>query len=140
MAGRTLLIEHDGATYHGHTAVIRKTSLGYEDHGILTAWLHCEWPGSGIGVGGYCLDRPRDVDARDYTRVGTAYGLDHLIRLMEVVGVSTWETLSGAKVIVLFEGEGFAGSRAVGLANLLDESKVLILKAHAEAWHDEVVA
>ena len=40
-------------------ARITRTTLGVEDHGILTAFLHLEGDGWGIGFGGYALDEPR---------------------------------------------------------------------------------
>jgi hypothetical protein len=134
---RTILIEHDGATYHGQLARIDSTRLGWEDHGILTAYLNCSWASGGIGVGGFCLDTPQSRekrDAGDYSRKGTAYGLDHLMRLMETVGVDRWEKLPGQQVLVLFEDSGGPGSISVGIANALDEDKVLVLQQHAEAW------
>lgn len=139
---KTLAVEHNGTTYAGQLASIESTSLGYEDHGILTAWIFCTFPSGGIGVGGYCLDQPRDRDGRDYTRVGTAYGLDHLMRLMETVGVDRWEKLPGQQVIVLFDAEpgvSALGKRSVGLAGVLNDH-VLILAEHAEAWRTEVDA
>lgn len=131
---RTITITHDGVTYTGHVATIKGTSLGYEDHGILTAFLHCEWSGSGIGVGGYCLDRHKDGPGFG-SRQGTAYGLDHVMRLMETVGVNEWEQIKGRQVIVLFEGTGSTlGMTAAGIAHITDEKRVLILKDHAAEW------
>ena len=138
MTKRTLTIEYDGKTYYGHLARIASTSLGYEDHGILTAYLHCEWTGGGVGVGGFCLDSPKPREQRDeddYSRVGTAYGLDHLIRILDTVGVDRWEQLPGQQVIVLFETENSWGSTSKGLAGVLND-KVLILAAHAQQWAD----
>lgn len=129
-------VEHDGETYAGEIMRIKSTHLGYEDHGILTAWLHCEKQGGGIGVGGYCLDEPFDRDAKDYTRTGTAYGLDHIIRIIETVGVGSWENLPGTDVIVLYKGTGGWGGQSIGIAGL-QNGKVLILKQHAELWLDE---
>ena len=34
-------------------AVIQSTMLGYEDHGILTCFLHLDYSGAGQGFGGY---------------------------------------------------------------------------------------
>lgn len=132
MTARTLTVEHDGTTYHGHAAVIKSTSLTYEDHGILTAYVACEWPSAGITVGGYCLDK--STGSPDYKRVGTAYGLDHIIRLLDVVGVHSWEAMAGKQVIVLFSEANTLGRQAVGLAHITDESKVFILSEHAEQW------
>jgi hypothetical protein len=127
-----LTVEHDGVEYGGQIATIKSTALGFEDHGILTAWLHCEWQGGGIGVGGFCLDQT--TGKPDYARQGTAYGLDHIIRLIETVGVSKWEDLRGKHVIVLFNGTSAWGAQSVGIANVTDPKKVLILREHADSW------
>ena len=126
----TITIDIDGVTYYGQPARVKKTSLGLEDHGITTAYLTCEWPGGGISVGGYCLDE--STGAPDYRRRGTAYGLDHLIRIMEVVGES-WEQIPGSEIVVLFDEPNNIGTRAVGIANLLND-KHLILGNHADRW------
>lgn len=135
MSNPKITVEHEGVTYSGQIGRIQSTSLGYEDHGILSAMLHFKWDGGGIGVGGFCLDEPKDRDARDYSRTGTAYGLDHIMRLIETVGVSSWEKLTGKDAIVLFEGQGGLGLMSVGIAGL-SNGKVLILKSHAEEWRD----
>lgn len=134
---RIITVEHGGIEYGGQIGTIKSTHLGYQDHGILTADLTIEWPGGGVSVGGFCLDEPRDREARDYERTGTAYGLDHIIRIIETVGVDRWERLVGQKVIVLFEGKSAWGSRSVGIAHATDESKVFILEEHAEAWREK---
>ncbi len=136
MSARTITVEHNGTAYYGHLARIDSTSLGWEDHGILTAYLHCSWPGGGVGVGGFCLDSPKGRaarDAGDYGRKGTAYGLDHLMRLMETVGVERWEKLPGQQVIVLFEEKNSLGLSSKGIAGALND-KVLILAEHAAEW------
>jgi hypothetical protein len=135
---RTLTIEHGGSTFMGHIGTIKATSLGYEDHGILTASLTVEWQGGGVSVGGFCLDTPRDRQAKDYARKGTAYGLDHVIRLMETVGVDRWEDLKGKQVIVLFDGptRSTLGLMSRGIASTTDESKVFVLKEHADLWRE----
>lgn len=133
---RTITIRHEGKNYDGQIATIRSTSLGYEDHGIFTVMLNCVWPGGGVGVGGFCLDESMGKDG-DYKRRGTAYGLDHIIRVMETVGVSSWEQLVGKHVIVLSdEGHSGWGGVSVGIAHAT-EDRVLILKEHAEAWRAE---
>jgi hypothetical protein len=137
---RTIAVEHGGKTYSGQIARIDSTSLGWEDHGILTANLHCTWPGGGISVGGFCLDE--STGTPDWARRGTAYGLDHVMRLMETVGVTAWEKLPGEQVIVLFDaepGRSTLGSRSVGIAGLFNES-VLVLQEHADAWDTAVSA
>jgi len=115
-------IEHKGKTYSGQIGTIKSTSLGTRDHGIMTAMLHVEWKGGGIGVGGYCLDEPR--------KDGSGKHLDHIMRILETVGVDRWEQLPGKQVLVLFEGSGGWGSTSCGIAGITNE-KVLDLKDHA---------
>lgn len=136
-SNRSITVEHDGVVYGGQMATIKSTALGLEDHGIVTAFLHCEWPGGGIGVGGFGLDAPvKDADGKFLGREGTAYGLDHIMRLAQTVGVDRWEQLPGKHVIVLFKNAGgsWLGSTSVGIAHPTDDKRVLILKEHAELW------
>jgi hypothetical protein len=138
---RQLVIEHNGQTLHGQIMRIKSTSLTVEDHGIVTAWLHCEAPSSGIGVGGYCLDEPvKDDKGKFLRRQGTAYGLDHLMQMMHTAGVWSWEKLPGTSIIVLFEGDGSTlGRSAVGFAHLTEPDKVLIFKDHSEQWRTDLM-
>lgn len=130
-------ITHEGKTYGGQIATIDSTALGSPDHGIVSAYLHTKWNGGGIGVGGYCLDEPlKDDGGKFIKRAGTAYGLDHLMRIMETVGVSKWEDLPGRHVIVLFEGTNIFGKMAAGIAGITNE-KVLIFKEHADKFIKE---
>lgn len=135
---RTIEIEHNGETLHGVVMRIKSTSLTIEDHGIVTAYLHCEGDGSGIGVGGYCLDQPvKDADGKFLRREGTGYGLDHIMQILNTAGVGSWEKLPGLNIIVLHETPSVWGSTAVGFAHISDEKKVLIFKDHAEAWEEK---
>lgn len=143
-ADMTLTIEHDGVQYSGEIMTIKSTAFGWEDHGILTVMLHCEGSGSGTGVGGYCLDEPpaRLPDgSSDFkgSRRGTAYGLDHVMRIMETVGVDRWEKLPGERIIVLYPESGHWGQVAKGIANLIS-GKALIFADHATEWHDAEVS
>jgi hypothetical protein len=78
-------------------ARIRKASLGIEDHGIMTCMLYLDYQGSAQGFGGYSLDTYDDTVKR---RVGTAYGMEWIIRLLRAVGVDNWEDLVGQNVRV----------------------------------------
>lgn len=134
MSERTITIEHNGTTYYGKVATIKSTMIGVEDHGILTAYLHCDGDGWGIGVGGYGLDQPVTVDGKFSHREPTAYGFDHIVQMARTVGVNTWEKLPGREVLVLFDSPNSWGGTAKGIAHISDESKVFILAEHAEAW------
>lgn len=130
---RTITVEHNGETYYGKVAKIKSTHLGGEDHGILTAYLHCEGDGWGIGVGGFGLDT---YDQKRKERVAAAYGLDHIVQLYRTVGVESWEKLPGREVLVLFDSPDSWGNTAKGIAHISDEKRVLILAEHAAAWLD----
>jgi hypothetical protein len=135
-SNRKLIIEHNGKTYTGQIATIKSTQLTTEDHGIFTAWLMCEWPGGGVGVGGYSLDTPIETPDAKF-RVGTDFGMDQIMRIIETVGVSSWERVAGSKVIVLTEGTSSGwGSQAAGIAHL-SEDRVLILGDHVKSWKQE---
>ena len=130
MSEVTLTVKHNGIEYSGEIYRIESTALGSEDHGIMTGYLYCKGDGTGIGLGGLGLDSYNKEDKR---REGTAYGLDWIKRVIETVGVESWEKLPGARVIGLFTGSGHLGQSAVGIANV-DTGKVLIWKEHAEEW------
>lgn len=81
-------------------ALIEGTSLGYEDHGILTCSLHLTYGGSGQSFGGYALDTWRGPRNSEGRRVGTAYGTEFIARVLATVGVMSWEHLKGKYVRV----------------------------------------
>lgn len=125
-------LEIDGKVYKLELAKIEGTMFGWEDHGILTAMLTLDYlAGSFQDAGGYCLDE--STGAPDYERRGTAYGLDHVMQIMRVVGVREWEKVKGQRVYALKAG-GF-GTFVDGLANVdRPESLFVLFKAHAAAW------
>ena len=76
-------------------AVIEATTLGTEDHGIFSYYLHLKFNGSGQGFGGYALDGPLNIAGNFKGRRGCAYGAETLRRILEVLEVPTWEKLTG---------------------------------------------
>lgn len=131
----TIAVEHNDIIYVAELVTIKSTFLGIEDHGIMTAQLNCEWPGSGISTGGYSLDGPVKDDKDHVHRFGTAFGMDHIMQIMAVVGVSQWEKLAGRNVLVLFAPDK-SGGPAVGIASITHEDRVLIYQEHCDAWKD----
>jgi hypothetical protein len=104
-------------------AKIESTTLGYEDHGIFTVYLHVSY-GSGLhqSVGGYALDEYMGERGKG-RRVGTAYGMEFIARVMNACGVNRWEDLPGRTVYVLTDESrpaGFGGT-AVGIEPLETE-------------------
>ncbi len=87
-------------------AIIESTMLGSEDHGILTAYLRLNYGGSGQGFGGYALDRFTGPGSSAGERVGTAYGMEFIRRVMKTVGVEKWEDLKGKHCRARMEDNG----------------------------------
>lgn len=73
-------------------ATIRKTQLGYEDHGILTVSLGLDYGSAGQSFGGWALDSYKDHLKR---RVGTQAGLDFIIAILKTLELTNWEDLPG---------------------------------------------
>ena len=84
-------------------AKIASTMLGVEDHGILTCWLYLEYDGGGQGFGGYSLDTPDKARTHEFRRVGCAWGMEFINRILAVVGVEKWEQLPGKHIRVKAE-------------------------------------
>ena len=85
-------------------AKITNTMLGREDHGIMTFMIYIDISESGgCGVGGYAIDNyDRETKGRKYT----AKGLESISKILEVVGVDTWEQLKGQYIRVKDSGWG----------------------------------
>ena len=84
-------------------ALIKSTMLGIEDHGCFTAYVFVDGDGWGCGFGGYALDQWYEAKGK---RVGTAYGLEFVMCLLEALGVESWEKLPGTICRVETEGPG----------------------------------
>lgn len=103
-------------------AKITKTMLGYEDHGIFTAWLDLSYGSSGQGAGGYSLDTPiQDENDKFLGRVGTASGMDFIIGIIEACGVQKWEDVAGRTVIALTDSDDEWGGKVIGIKPLPTE-------------------
>lgn len=109
-------IDHEDRAYRAEVMTIDRTTLGFEDHGIMTAYLHCSADSIGCTLGGYFI-RNR-------------FGADFLGTILETLKAHTWEELKGKRIYVLFDGESPWGSQSIGLANI-DTGDVLIF---ADFW------
>lgn len=85
-------------------AKITGTSLGIEDHGIMTSHLYLEWDGACIGFGGYVLSGES--------------GIAYIEEILNVVGVNSWEELKGQYVRVEIGG---IGTKATRIGNLIKD-------------------
>lgn len=124
-------VDIGGTQYELYPARIEDTFLGYEDHGIFTAWLSLDFGGSVQGAGTYILDSPEDADSGKYTRVGTAYGHDWIIQILRVVGVDRWEALQGKRVYALREQPY---GMIKGLINIDKHSNYFLFDVHAKEF------
>lgn len=94
-------------------AKVTQATLGWEEHGIFTCWLYLNYGNSAQGAGGYALDR---YDKAVNHRVGTAWGLEFIMRLMRVFDVQDWGQLVGKTCHAVIQD-----GRVVGLRPLLTE-------------------
>jgi hypothetical protein len=82
-------------------AVIEYTQLGKAgSKGLLSCWLMLDYGGTGQGFGGWCFDTLRNPRSTDFERVGTAWGMEFVRRVLATVGVDDWEDLQGKHVRV----------------------------------------
>lgn len=107
-------------------AKITDTMLGREDHGIMTFMLYLEWGGSVCGYGLYAIDQ---YDGSEDKRVFSASGLEAISKILEVVGVETWEELKGQYVRI--EDNGW-GETVDKIGNLMEEKWFNIREFFAE--------
>ena len=96
-------------------AKITGTMLGREDHGIMTFMLYLEFGAFSCGYGGYAIDR---YDMAADKRVFSASGLEAISKILEVVGVRTWEELKGKYIRI--EDNGW-GETIDKIGNLMEE-------------------
>lgn len=117
-------IMSDGIRYTLQNASIKSTKLGFEDHGIMTLWLNIEYGGGcGQGAGGYALDEPVTVIGK-IDRVGSAKGMDLIMKILKIVGAKSWEDLPGKYIRVYSNHNGIGA-----IFNILDD-RGLWFKSH----------
>ena len=84
-------------------AQIKNTILGREEHGIFTFMILIEWEGSCCGIGGYALD---SYDKQLNKRVFSTKSLEVISKILDVVGVDTWEELKEKYIRIKDNGWG----------------------------------
>lgn len=79
-------------------AVIESTMLGTEDHGIFTCLLYLKHERGSQAFGGYALDAPPKERRAGFERIGTAFGLEFIARILRTLDVESWERLKGTRL------------------------------------------
>ena len=97
-------------------ARITKTMLGREDHGIMTFMIYVDISGGGCcGIGGYALD---EYDREIKSRAFCAKSMEAILKVLDVVGVDTWEQLNGKYIRIKDQGWG---STIDEIGNLMED-------------------
>lgn len=104
-------------------AKIDYVKLYIEDHDILTFHIGLNLSGGGFcALGGYALDQAfrinKDDDKWQYDRKSSPAGLDCMRKIMEVVGVKSWEDLTGR--YIRYEDNGLK-SRVAKIGNIIED-------------------
>ena len=106
-------------------AKIDHVKLYIEDHDILTFSIGLDLGSGCCALGGYALDqsfRVNENDNRwDYERKSSPAGLDCMRKIMEIVGVRSWEDLKGK--YVRYEDNGW-GSRITKIGNIIKDDSI----------------
>ena len=97
-------------------AIITNTSITMKDFCCLTFWVYLEGSGWGVGLGGYCIGHGY-LGSDDFS-AKSGLGLEAMMRIMNVVGVDTWEDLKGKYCRI--ETEGWGG-RVLKIGNILKD-------------------
>ena len=91
-------------------AQISDTMLGLEDHGIMTYMIGLDYGSSGQEFGGFTLDEPiKDKDDNFIERRGTAYGMELIMKILEILEVDSWEKLIGQHIKVKLSDDTLGG-------------------------------
>ena len=94
-------------------AQIESTMLGVEDHDTMSIWLYLKYDGAGQGFGGYALDDRGEKEIGSKRKPTVLVGL-WVARILDVVGVTSWEKLPGKHIRVDREHH-----RVNGIGNIL---------------------
>ena len=99
-------------------AIIKDISISMEDHGCLTFLVFLSGGSWSQGFGGYQIGRCSLGSKKFTTENGK--GLEAMMHIMNVVGVSKWESLKGK--YVRCKTYGYASGSYIGeIGNILED-------------------
>lgn len=81
-------------------AKITSTTLGFEDHGILTAYIHLNYGSSGQSFGGFGFG-----PTKSEFETNNGFGASFIATVLDIVDVDKWENISGRAVRVIHDHE-----------------------------------
>lgn len=116
------------------SALIESTDLHIEDHGILTLFVTLNFGGAMQGFGGVMLSVH---DEKKRRHVGTAAGMDFVLRVLQLFGVCRLSEIVGRECIALRE---HAMGTIIGLENVESGKQLLVSSWSREWFAPEVVA
>ena len=100
--------------------IIKKATLHTEDY-FLTCDLSLELAGGYVTVfGGYCL-----YNKATSTHNEGNYAGEFICKILEVVGVNTFQSLEGRPIRVIVENDTISGT-CIGIQNFLDFRRIFI--------------
>ncbi len=87
------------------TAIARVESfkLGTIDHGILQFFVSLDFKGSGQGFGGYAMDAPNPNRKENFTRIGSVFGTECILRLLRCFNVEDISEIKGKPCLALYK-------------------------------------
>ena len=94
---------------------ITDVTLTMKDHGVLTFYLTVEGGGVGFGYGGYVIGHGY-LGANDFE--GSDKGMEAIMRIMNTVGVNSWEDLEGK--YLRYEDNGW-GSGVTKIGHIIED-------------------
>lgn len=77
-------------------AIISSTVLGTKDSPVFSALLYLDYGSGCQSFGGYSLDTPSNP--KTFCRVGTAWGMEFIARVLKTLDVTSWEKLKGCHI------------------------------------------
>lgn len=97
-------------------ALISSTSITMMEHGVLTFYVTLEGDGWGCSIGGYVIGHGYLGASAFKSQSGS--GLVAMMRIMDTVGVESWEDLEGKYCRVKTEGWG---GKILEIGNLISD-------------------